>query len=154
MIDRIIMIKNSVILFFGAILMLFISCNHKTHQEESPLAIVIKLISAESFADIKEAKKYIDIEKVYANNVDTLLAEETWRGQILFSYNISKDKRFTNHFKYYDYNIKETQDGKSANVVFEAKSPESIISAIVYTLTQYNEAWKVCKIEYVKRKML
>lgn len=121
------------------------------HQIESPLVTVIKLISAESLADFDEAKKFIDLEKVYSNHPDTLSAEQAWKNQVLFFYNISKDKKFTNNFKYYDYNIKETKDGDRAKVIFESILPEKVINRIVYDLNLYNKSWVITAIEYQQK---
>jgi hypothetical protein len=120
-------------------------------QIESPLAIVIKLISAESLANFDEAKKYIDVEKVYSNNIDTLSAEQAWKNQVLFFYNIGKDKKFTNNFKYYNYIIKEEQKEGNAEVVFESVHPEESISKIIYTLTFHDKTWVVVRIDYIKK---
>ena len=143
--------KTGKIVFFILILMVLVSCNNKTSQIESPLAIVIKLISAESLADFDEAKKYIDLEKVYASHPDTLSAEQAWKSQVLFFYNIGKDKKFTNNFKYYDYIIKEELKEKNAEVVFESIHPEDSISKIVYKLIQDDKTWRVVKIDYLKK---
>ncbi|MCX6206176.1 MAG: hypothetical protein NTZ19_07995 [Bacteroidetes bacterium] len=143
--------KNAKSIFFSLVLMVLVSCNSKMTQLESPLAIVIKLISAESLANFEEAKKYIDIEKVYSSNIDTLSAEQAWKNKTLFFYNIGKDKKFSNNFKYYNYIIKEEQNRENAEVVFESIHPEDSINKIIYTLNQHNKAWEVVKIEYIKK---
>lgn len=143
--------KTGKSVFFSLILMVLVSCNNKTSQIESPLAIVIKLISAESLADFEEAKKYIDLEKVYSNNIDTLTAEQAWENQVLFFYNIGKDKKFTNTFKYYNYIIREEQKGGNAEVVFESIHPGDSISKIIYKLVQRDKTWQVVKIDYLKK---
>jgi hypothetical protein len=145
------MMKNAESIFFGLVLMILVSCNSKMTQIESPLAIVIKLISAESLANFDEAKKYIDVEKVYSNGIDTLSAEQAWKNQVLFFCNIGKDKKFTNNFKYYNYIIKEEQKGENAEVVFESIHPEDSISKIVYKLIQEDKTWRVVKIDYLKK---
>lgn len=95
------MMNNAKRIFFSLVSMAFVSCNNnKMPRMESPLAIVIKLISAESFADFDEARKYINLEKVYSNYTDTLSAEQAWKNQVLFFYNLGKDKKFTNNFKW------------------------------------------------------
>jgi hypothetical protein len=120
-------------------------------QIESPLTTVIKLISAESFADFEEAKKYIDIEKVYSGHTDTLSADQAWKNQVLFFYNIGKDRKFTNNFKYYNYIIKEEQKGENAEVVFESMLHDASITEILYKLTLHGKTWVVVKIEYKKK---
>ena len=143
--------NNARSLLFSLAIMALVSCNSKMSQMESPLAIVIKLISAESFADFDEAKKYIDLEKVYSNHTDTSSAEQAWRSQVLFFYNIGKDKKFTNHFRYYNYVITEEQKGENAEVTFESIHPEEGIYKIVYTLIRHDNTWEVVKIEYIKK---
>jgi hypothetical protein len=138
-------------ILFSLVLIASISCNNKMLQTESPLAIVIKLISAESLANFDEAKKYIDLDKVYSNHTDTLSAEQAWRSQVLFFYNIGKDKKFTHNFKYYNYIIREEQKGENAEVIFESIHPEESISKILYTLIRHNKTWEVVKIEYIKK---
>lgn len=120
-------------------------------RTESPLAAVIKLISAEALADFDEAKKYIDVNKVYSGNVDTLTPEQAWKDQVMFFYNMSRDKKFTNVFKYYNFNIKEEEKGDNATVVFESIHPEDSISKILYTLDRHNNTWEVVKIEFIKK---
>jgi len=143
--------KNAKSILFSIVLLALISCDSKMSQIESPLAIVIKLISAETLADFDEAKKYIDLDKVYSNHIDTLSAEQAWRNQVLFFYNIGKDKKFTNNFKYYNYIIKEEQKEENAKVIFESIHPEESISKILYTLIRHNKTWEVVKIEYIKK---
>ncbi len=143
---------NAKKIFFNLVLMVSVSCNRTMPlQIESPLATVIKLISSESFADFEEGKKYIDLTKVYSNNIDSLSPEQAWKNQVLFFYNIGKDKRFTNNFKYYNYSIREEQRGENAEVIFESIHPEDSISKILYSLTLYGETWVVVRIEYIKK---
>ncbi|NIG56502.1 hypothetical protein [Chitinophaga sp. Cy-1792] len=144
------MSSSGSIVFFLAMLIL-VSCGNKIHPEESPLAIVAKLISAESLADFEEAKKFIDVEKVYANHPDTLSAEQAWKTQVTFFYDLGRDKKFTNIFKYYNYTIKEAQNGENASVVFESKTPGDSIDRIIYKLRYYNKTWVVVGIEYHKK---
>jgi hypothetical protein len=145
------MMKNAKSILFSLASMALITCETKMPQIESPLAIVTKLISAESLADFQEAKKYIDVEKVYSKYKDTLSAEQAWKNEVLFFYNIGKDKKFTNIFRYYDYIIKEEYEGENAKVVFESIHPEQSVSKIIYTLTRHDKTWEVVGIEYIKR---
>ena len=138
-------------IMFGIIFLTLISCNSKMSQIESPLATVIKLISAESLANFDEAKIYIDVEKVYANNIDTLSAEQAWKNEVLLLYNIGKDKKFTNIFKYYNYTIKEEQKGENAEVIFESIHTEESISKIIYSLIRKTKKWVIVRIEYKKK---
>jgi hypothetical protein len=145
------MMNNAKSIFFSLVSMALVSCNSKMTQMESPLVIVIKLISAESLANFDEAKKYIDVNKVYSSSIDTLSAEQAWKNQVLFFYNIGNDKKFTNNFKYYNFIIREEQKGESAEVIFESMHPEASISKILYTLNRHNRTWEVVKIEYIKK---
>jgi hypothetical protein len=146
------MMNSSKRIFFGFVLMVLVSCNSKMPpQMESPLATVIKLISAESFADFEEGKKYIDVEKVYPKNIDSLSPEQAWRNQVLFFYNIGKDKKFTNNFKYFNYTIREEEKGENAEVIFESIRPEESISKILYALARYDKQWMVVRIDYTKK---
>ncbi|MFT3823039.1 MAG: hypothetical protein QM731_03930 [Chitinophagaceae bacterium] len=130
---------------------MFISCRSENYQIDSPLATVVKLICAESFADFDEAKKYIDVEKVYSGYSDTLSPEQMWKSQVVFFYNMGKDKKFTERFKYFNYVIKEGQIGDSAEIIFESIRPEESIRKITYRLSRCNDKWIVIKIDYVKR---
>jgi len=120
-------------------------------KTESPLAVVIKLISAESFANFDKAKEYIDLESVYSNHPDTLSAEQAWKNQVTFFYNLAKDNKFTNNFKYYNYNIIERQEGQTAVVIFESMDRGDRIREISYTLIRSNKAWIIVKIDYIKK---
>ena len=146
MINKMNFLKTIFILAF-----LISACNTKMNQKESPLATVIKLQSAETFANLDEAKKYIDVEMVYLKDrPDSITAEKAWETYVMFGYNMAKDKKFTNIFKYHNYNIKEEVAGDNATVLFESKDSESNISRIVYGLENRNNQWIVISIEFVK----
>lgn len=139
------------IFFLLLVLIFFLSCNKKKIQMESALAIVVKLISAETFANIEEAKKYIDVERVYGGLTDTMSAESIWEKKILFFYKLGKNKKFTNNFSYHNYIIKEEYKEAEAKITFEAISNEDPIIKIVYSLEIDKQKWRVVKIEYVKK---
>ena len=129
---------------------LLVSCNTKPAME-SPLVTVIKLNSAESLLDFEEARKYLDVEKVYSKNKEAnVSAEQAWKEYIRFGYNLGQDNKFTNAFKYHNYNIKESQSGNKGKVVFEALNSKSKIREIIYHLESIEGRWKVVDIEYVK----
>ena len=125
------------------------SCNNG-NKANSPLAIVIKLQAAETMADFEEAKKYIDIDKVYSNHPASINPEEAWKESITFFYNLGKDKKFTNVFKYYKYDIQETILKNNATVTFKALSRGDNIKEIVYRLELRKNDWIVIGIDYIK----
>jgi len=131
-------------------LFLLIACNTKPNME-SPLVTVIKLNSAESLANFEEARKYLDVEKVYSKSAEGGKSpEQAWKEYVQFNYNLGQDKKFTNIFKYYDYEIKEELHQNKAEVTFEALSSKSKIQRIVYHLEMYDDRWKVVDKEYLK----
>jgi hypothetical protein len=137
------------------LLLLSISCQKKLEKEidSSPFSSVVKYISAESFADTIEAKKYINIAKTFTKYVDkeNPTAYKVWENQILFNNNLSEDKKYTNHFKFYNYNIKEAINGKNAKVTFTSKNSRAKIKAIEYSLELINGTkWSIINIEYKK----
>lgn len=134
-----------------ASIFLLVSCNTKTDME-SPLVTVIKLNSAESLADFEEARKYIDVEKVYTKNIQgNKSPEQAWKEYVQFSYDLGQDKKFTNAFKYYNYRITESQHQNKAEVTLDAlSSSKAKIQRIVYHLELYEDRWKVVDVEYLK----
>ena len=136
-------------ILFLSIFLTFMSCNK--NEDESLLAIVIKLNSAESLGNFNEATKYIDIDKVYSKYVkDGKSANEIWREYVMFTYNLSQDNKFTNTFKYYQYSIRENQNGNTGVVTFESINPKAKIKKLIYKLTRIGNNWKVTDIEYIK----
>jgi hypothetical protein len=137
--------------YVGIIIILCFSmaCNNE-NKANSPLAIVIKLQAAETLADFEEAKKYIDVEKVYSNHPDSINPEEAWKESITFFYNLGNDKKFTNVFKYYKYDIREAITKDKATVSFKALSSGDSIKEILYTLELYKNDWKIIGIDYIK----
>jgi hypothetical protein len=116
----------------------------------SPLTTVIKLQSAETLANFEEAKKYIDVKKTYGIDSPSISPEKVWRSKVLFFHNLGKDKKFTNVFKYYDYDINESINGNYASVSFISISREAKIKEIIYELVKNREGWVVVGIKYIK----
>lgn len=137
--------------YIGVIILVFLMACNSDYKENSPLAIVIKLKAAETLADFEEAKKYIDIEKVFSNHPDSVNPEVAWKEYVMFFYNLGKDKKFTNVFKYYKYDIRETIANNKATVSFKSLSSGDSIKEILYRLELYKDDWKVIGIDYIKK---
>ncbi|OYU79340.1 MAG: hypothetical protein CFE23_14640 [Flavobacterium sp. BFFFF1] len=137
------------------IILQFYSCemSKKINVDSTPLSTVVKFISSESFIDTVEAKKYIDIEKVYSKYIDNenASAQKVWENRIAFLSNLSNDKKFTPHFKFYNYTISEQNSKKISKITFTSKRPNEGIKAIEYSLAlDAGENWKIIDIEYRK----
>ena len=118
---------------------------------ESPLSSVIKLISAESFGNLEEGEKYIDLEQVYSKHFnDSLDFRTIWKQQIEFKTSLNGTSKFTGHFKYFQYLIKETIDNERATVSFILKNDKAKFKEIKYTLATYGENWRVIQIDYIE----
>lgn len=131
------------------IICLSMACSNE-NKANSPLAVVVKLKAAETLADFEEARKYIDIEKVFSNQPDSINPEVEWKESVMFFYNLGHDKKFTNIFKYYNYDIHETISKNRATVSFKALSSGDSIKEIIYRLELYKNEWKVVGVDYVK----
>jgi len=131
------------------LILVAISCNNKKNMQaqNSPLATVVKLQTAEFLMDYDEAKKYIDINSVYGreNLVDSLSPEQAWIEMVTFMSN-STDKKFTRQFKYFDYDVIETMDGNKAEVFFKPKNIAN--KGITYKLELRKNNWIVYEIDY------
>lgn len=130
------------------ILITIMSCSNA--QEDTPFVTVVKLQSAESVADFEAAKNYIDINRVYSNYPESKSPEEEWRGMVEFFYNIGQDKKFTNCFKYHNYQIREKIDNNKAIVSFISNDPKSSIKEIVYILELQEKNWLIVGIDFIK----
>ncbi len=128
----------------------FFAFTNNYKSQESPLTIVIKLISAEEQVDFDIALNYIDINKVY-QDIPKNKRKNIWEEFVAFNRNLGKDKKFTNSFKYYDYDIKESINANSSNVEFVSKIPSSKIKSIIYHLEFEDNHWIVTNINYIKR---
>ncbi len=138
------------------LLVVLISCNKKEEtmstQKESPLATVVKLISAESMGYIEVAKAYIDVKMVYSKHVnDSADYEKLFIDQVKFMSTTTDSKKLTNHFKYFNFEISETRAGGNAKVKFESKDKEASLERIIYSLEDRNNQWIVVGIDYEKK---
>ena len=116
----------------------------------SPLATVVKLQCAEELGDLSEARKYQDIPMIYGElaQKEGKNAEEHWQDYVNFGLALSKDKKFSNRIKYFNYDIEENITGNNGKVFFRAKDPHANIKEIVYRLALIKDSWIVQKIEY------
>ncbi|WP_298144496.1 hypothetical protein [Flavobacterium sp.] len=136
-----------------AVLFLF-SCDNKKIEciDASPFGNVLKYISAQNIGDTIEAKKYIDISKVYRRFIDSSnsSANELWKNDLLFFSQIGKDKKFTN-FKYFDYHFFQSVKSNKAKVTFVALKKDAKIQQIEYSLALLDEKrWIIVGIEFKK----
>lgn len=86
--------------------------------------------------DTTEAKKYINLERVYNKYIDkeNTSSQKVWEGKLMFSYNLSRDKKFTNHFGFYEYEFKETINNSKSSILFTDKNKKAGIESIEYLL--------------------
>tara|TARA_B110000977_G_scaffold199479_1_gene286994 strand:- start:1546 stop:1971 length:426 start_codon:yes stop_codon:yes gene_type:complete len=139
--------KNLVIIL---LVILSVSCKGQdVSMKETPIITVIKLQSSEALLDFDEAKKYIDIEKVFGKNPESKNPQEEWKEMVTFFYNLGNDKKFTNQFKYFNFDITETIDSSKSKVKFKSINQESRIKEIIYSLDKLDDRWIVVDIEYV-----
>lgn len=118
-------------------------------KKESPLATVIKLQSAEALMNLDEAEKYIDVEKVYARYSESNNPKEEWKKMLSFLYNIGGTNKFTNQFKYFNYDIEQVINESNATVSFISIDKDACIKQITYTLSEIDDGrWKIIAIEY------
>jgi hypothetical protein len=111
---------------------------------------VMKLQSAEAEMKFEEAKKYIDVASVFRNYPNSQDPEREWRESVTFFYNIGNTKKFTNRFRYYNYDILESVNSNNAEVRFVATNKTAHLKEIVYSLRREDESWRVVEIEYKK----
>ncbi|MBG6130740.1 SepF-like predicted cell division protein (DUF552 family) [Aquimarina sp. EL_43] len=138
--------KNLIVIF---LLALHIGCNSQNkNMKETPLVSVIKLKSAEAVLNFEEAKKYIDLDKVFEKSPELRDVEKQWKEMVTLFYNLGNDKKFTNHFKYFNYRISEVVKQSKAEVIFAKINKESQVKEIVYSLENREENWVVVDIEY------
>ncbi|RXM49626.1 MULTISPECIES: hypothetical protein [unclassified Chryseobacterium] len=128
----------------------FLAFINNFKSQETPLITVVKLISAEEQVDFDVARNYININKVY-KDIPENKRKSTWEEFVTFKKNLGKDKKFTNSFKYYDYNIRESINENSSKVEFMSTIPSSKIQSIIYHLELEKKHWIVTSIEYIKR---
>ena len=129
--------------------MMFSCAKNKATILETPFVTVVKLVSAEQSLDFDEAIQYIDVLQVYSK-LGSENPEADWKELIKFQYNLGKDKKISNDFGYYNYDIEETITGSNANVCFKAKDINSSIKKITYGLEKRQSQWVVVSIDYLK----
>lgn len=128
------------------------SCQKKENNNNNnnePLIAVIKLNSAEEIKNFKEALNYLDVDKVYSKYSKPvgMTPEEYWKELVNTSYQFSRDKKFTNVFKYYDYNIiTKKRDEDECLISFVPYENDS--KSIIYTLNLKDGKWKIVNIDY------
>ena len=131
-------------------LLLSISCKKQNvSMKETPIITVIKLQSSEALLNFDEAKKYIDIEEVFGKNPESKNPQEEWKEMVTFFYNLGNNKKFTNQFKYFNYNITETINSSKSKVKFKSINQESRIKEIIYSLDKLDNRWIVVDIQYI-----
>ncbi len=140
------------------LLLIVVSCNKKESKEidKSPFGVVVKFITAESLMDTIQAKKYIDIERVYKKYIDeeNTTAQNVWESKLLFSYNLSLDNKFTNYFPFHEYDFKEIRNNNKSSILFTDKNVKASIESIEYLLElDENENWIIVDILPKKKRL-
>ncbi len=121
-----------------------VCCNKKdSKMNNDPLISVLKLQSAESLLNFGKAKEFIDIDRVYKSG-----SEDKWKESVEFFYNLGQNKKFTNSFKYHNFDINQQIISNKAVVSFIAYNSKAKINEIVYQLELVDNKWKVVDIEY------
>jgi hypothetical protein len=115
-----------------------------------PLVTVVKLISAEQSLAFDEAQQYMDVAQVYSK-LGSKTPVEDWKQLMNFQYNLGKDKKFSNNFEYYDYDIEEAVAGNNATVCFRPKNINSSLIKITYGLEKRQNKWMIVSIESERR---
>jgi hypothetical protein len=142
--------ENKHLVFYGIFAIMMFSCvKNKTTVLETPFVTVVKLKSAEQSLHYEDALQYMDVVQVYSK----LRSEnpvEDWKQSLKFLYNIGKDKKFTNNFGYYNYDIEETVRGDNASVCFKSKDDNASIKMIIYGLEKRQKQWIIVSIDYLK----
>jgi len=143
--------ENKTILYLVCSFMLSMSsCSvNKTVKLETPFVTVVKLIDAEQALHLEEAMQYIDVEQVYSK-LGSKNPIEDWKTLIKFNNNLGKDKKFSNNFGYYNYDIEETVNNNNASVCFKSKDNNASIKMITYGLEKRQKKWVVVSIDYLK----
>jgi len=139
--------KNLIIIL---LVLLSISCEEQNiSMKETPIITVVKLQSSEALLNFDEAKKYIDIEEVFGKNPESKNPQEEWREMVTFFYNLGNNKKYTNQFKYFNFNITETINSSKSKVKFKSINQESRIKEIIYSLDKLDDRWIVVDIQYI-----
>jgi hypothetical protein len=145
--------QYSLIVLFWCLVLSSCAQKQDSVSMENPLATVIKLEAAESFKDYETAKKFIDIEKVYAKTAkdENKKAEIIWKEFIEFNYAIGNSSaKFTNSFPFHKYKIIESINGNTSEVKLSAIEGGQKIREIIYKLELHNRSWVIIAIDYIK----
>lgn len=145
-------------LSFSLPVLFLLSCNDKqnsggTIDIESPLAIVLKLETAESFKDYETAKKFVDLGKTYGriakeNNKDP---ETVWKEYVEFNYAVGNSSpKFINIFPFHKYKISESNKKNYFEVKLTSLNVEQKIKQVVYSLELRGKQWMIVGIDYIK----
>lgn len=140
------------------IILIFLSalsaCGKKVNVvSDSPLVVVIKLQSAESLEDFSTASKYIDTKVAYSAFAnDTLSAEDAWRDIVRFNHALAQDKRFTNDFKYYQFDISEEIRMPKAQVSFRSNDVKAKLMKLTYDLEFRDSVWIVVNVAFQRSR--
>ena len=143
-------IKEYICMIFFVMSFNFPSCCVQK-KVDSPFLSIVKLNEAEQCKNYKIAQKYIDVKSVYSS-VGSEQPEVDWKAKIDFFYNLSKDKRFSNHFGYDNFDIYQIKRRNSAKVIFESKNKNESLIKLVYVLEKRNGIWVVVLIDSVTQK--
>lgn len=139
---------------FLLIYLAFSSCSQRKDMNmESPLATVIKLETAESYKDFETARKFIDVEKVYAKTAkgENKTAEIIWKEFIEFNYALGNSSaKFTSSFPFHKYKIAEIITGNTSEVKLSGIESGQKIKEIIYRLELQNSSWIIVAIDYIK----
>lgn len=138
-------IMNRIII---VLFILLLSCDSVKIPSESPLAVVIKLNSAELNASLETANKFIDVNKVYARySNDSTTANQVWASRVELKRKLNAmESKTTGEILYYDFEITENI-GKTESTVTFIESEVTPAKRIVYKLENRNGAWVVVGID-------
>jgi predicted choloylglycine hydrolase len=131
-----------ILLVIGFLGMFFKAKTSSEKKPESPLAIVVKLQSAEAFRDYSTAKKYLDVDKTYSKyaGVSKMSPEKVWRELVEFNYEMSRSmKGVINTYPYHHYHITEKNNQVNASVIFNPLTKGD--RGMVYNLEFRKNQW-------------
>jgi hypothetical protein len=111
--------------------------------------IVVKFQAAESLGDIKEALKFINSDKFFSGNETVYHSQKEWEDWVLFTNAVGENKKFTNVFKYYDYDITEQTSGAKSFLCFNSLEQKAKVKTIKYKLELCDQNWKIVGLSYV-----
>lgn len=143
--------KIFISLLFAILISLSACSTFNTTKLQTPFVTVVKLIDAERSLHLNEALEFIDVEQVYSR-MGSKNPKEDWEKGLRFLYNLGKDKKFTNNFEYYHYDIEENISENKASIRFIAKDETANIKMISYGLEKRQNKWIVISIDYFKKE--